>query len=899
MCRPGLDGVIDADKPLSAEHITPTDRLLARASVRPYIRHAGFPLRARQAMSKSRSDPVQDRTGAGGDTSDRSPSPMVQLRRELVSMSYAEQVEAIRPGRPLQPMPALTTATPGLAVQLFEDVTATDVGDRSTANLLDMTLGEFADYAEGQADWHLTPGLDDAQMTDLRTLLAFVLGQSCNRSACGDMLIADLRALGVDEATLALLAAYSSAQAGEYPTAGVPKTEYPDEAKEWAEYLAALEGALSGTLLSTIMPDWTFRHLADGDWVQDFIDYTLMCEPTYHARDGSEVVSFMDFLDFDQANPADYHGLLPTVRNYHRFTKRALGKLVTNFADTSKSKPLTLVLHSAFCHNGAFHRSEAITNVITNPENHTLMIEGAESLADITDQIGPLAETYGQGGYIDQVLIAGHGSFQRMQLAGTVVEQEGALQVEDDRLDVSAPGEDADEEELRNRADSEALLMELLDNMGYSDLDAPNRRIVLNACLGDVVDVREFDLQADPEAIREEMRANLEARPSLRDYIELMAGASGRPDLEVLGASGLTYSSDMELIDAVTGELVHRSRGRDPWFTSPKLEYIEHGTDLKGVLLTAVECFADPGPDALQTAMLYRLDRFEEPSWDIGLIRAVYATFAEDHHEDGSVLSLLTYTAEFLDKVKGGESFGAQQVETASHFLPSVSANTFWSAVAALDDFEGDVRLFGLHCWMFVEPSVASAFLDELSNRNCSVANQIFMPAVENLLPDLLPLPPGTPSNGQLVLALVAALASNTHAQQYLDGLIGSGDRFPPDLNIEDVLAGQATEAEVLTLLGRTPPPEPAPAPRNANIDLDGDNTNDFWVDPMVATATVTAESTGARHRPSRHEDSYARLREGTSVNIIGRHGHWYAIEYPDAPGGTAFVRRGAVDISG
>ncbi|MBK6621388.1 MAG: hypothetical protein IPG32_11130 [Saprospirales bacterium] len=86
--------------------------------------------------------------------------------------------------------------------------------------------------------------------------------------------------------------------------------------------------------------------------------------------------------------------------------------------DTSKAKPLTLILHTSIDHNGAFHRDPNFTAVVRDARMLTLMVEGFETLSEFQSQIGPLATTYGQNDRIDQIMIAGHGDAQFMELAG-------------------------------------------------------------------------------------------------------------------------------------------------------------------------------------------------------------------------------------------------------------------------------------------------------------------------------------------------------------------------------------------------------------------------------------------------------------------------------------------------
>ena len=81
-------------------------------------------------------------------------------------------------------------------------------------------------------------------------------------------------------------------------------------------------------------------------------------KPLLSATDGAEVRAFLalkaegDWKDFD--------GQVGPVRNIHHFRKGALAGLKKNVADTSRAKPLAVVLHSTVDHNGAFHRDENI-----------------------------------------------------------------------------------------------------------------------------------------------------------------------------------------------------------------------------------------------------------------------------------------------------------------------------------------------------------------------------------------------------------------------------------------------------------------------------------------------------------------------------------------------------------
>ena len=107
-----------------------------------------------------------------------------------------------------------------------------------------------------------------------------------------------------------------------------------------------------------------------------------MCEPLLEADNGAEIRSYLA-LRTEGADPRRYHGRLSDVRNIHRFEKALLDALVANLRYTRKDKPLYLILHSAFDHNGAFHRDPNLTAVFTDASHLTLMVEGKTSLAEV------------------------------------------------------------------------------------------------------------------------------------------------------------------------------------------------------------------------------------------------------------------------------------------------------------------------------------------------------------------------------------------------------------------------------------------------------------------------------------------------------------------------------------
>ena len=156
--------------------------------------------------------------------------------------------------------------------------------------------------------------------------------------------------------------------------------------------------------------------------------------------------------------------------------------------------------------------------MFTDATHLTLMIEGKESLAEMSSELGPLARKYGQGNKIQQVMIAGHGNAQVIELAGTL-----------DTAALDAGGTNTDAEQGDNltsstgaTADTDRFMAELLRNMAND----PSARIVLNGCLTASNSVN-APLDADPATAAQQVHDAISAEPSLQTYLGAAAAAAG------------------------------------------------------------------------------------------------------------------------------------------------------------------------------------------------------------------------------------------------------------------------------------------------------------------------------------------------------------------------------------
>ena len=200
---------------------------------------------------------------------------------------------------------------------------------------------------------------------------------------------------------------------------------------------------------------------------------------------------------------------------------------------------MTIVLHAAIDHNGAFHRDPYMTAVLTNTNINALLIEGGTTLDEYKNQITPLATTYGNNDKIDQVMFAGHGGSRIIEMAGTIsentVETEtyGTIRQDEEAIDLNG-----------DLVAAQAFFDEILANMDPAvvapvmpgGLTGPaaqaNRRILFNACLTNSNEVGSgLDLTTDRGTARRNVRDYITNNSSLATYMQTYAKSKGSDDI--------------------------------------------------------------------------------------------------------------------------------------------------------------------------------------------------------------------------------------------------------------------------------------------------------------------------------------------------------------------------------
>ena len=778
------------------------------------------------------------------------------------------------------------------------------------AEIRAMTLAKFDEYARKQADWENEPGkpaadapMSDAVRTQLRGVLEWGRGKDegvqAILTACGDMTVTALLATGLTDPVRKSLRAYAIAAAKAVPTAEVDTTDDVDKARKIGDALVKLEPALTQGVCHTVLrksDNWgdALDRLITTGMVDEFLKYVSTCQPLLEAP--REVDSFLKMHD-EAVDYASMKGQLKGyVRNLHRFEKAGLIALAANFADTGKTKPLFLILHSNLDHNGAFHRDPNITAVMTQAAHEVLMIEGVEKLADLGADIGPIATTYGKGGKISQVMIAGHGNTDVIQLAGTV-DSAGLGDVPfghevdqgEKSVDLtSAPGQ---------TKETDDFMKTLFANMAND----PNSRIVLNGCLTASQQVQ-GPLDPDPDKAAKQVAAAVKAQPSLVNYLRDSAKTAGS-NAKVMGANA---SFDQVALQDASGNLdIVAKGGSDPQLTAPKLDYIRAGTEPLGVLRAVLEVWAQdrtatpPTRTAADTVHNRVTTEAASKKWNPLVIQTLLKV-VDGAIDNAEQTRLLAGAADVL----GGMSEGSYSVSRLNSGVPHGLMSTIFTAMKDATDFAASAVTLTIHqAWMLADHAKEADFMTALDPDPLGDATKyVDIGEISGRLAALLPIGDAPhASKAQLKLALLAVTSGGVdpQAKAFLRAVAGPHPNFDPALGIDGLLDHTATVDRVEVAIGlhgdKVDPglggSKPPPAP---NVDVDRNAINDLHVESMTATGTVTAHRLNVREQPSLSAAIVGGLSSGDSVDIMGSTKYWYAIRV----GGRArFVFRTFVDV--
>jgi hypothetical protein len=772
---------------------------------------------------------------------------------------------------------------------------------RSFAEMKQMRVPAFIAYIQSQADWFTNPALTDDQRERIRALLLLIDDNvAAYFTYVGiwylDMFINDVTG-DESEANAEAIRSYASAVSAAhipFPISAAPAAVTTVIAK--GKEMVKLRRSFQDYMLRDALNETEFnRLLSRTGYIDDVIQYhdTAAQRPIFQAEDGADFQTFISFNTETGRHPLFYETtpLLNRIRNFHRFQKSALDRLVTNFGDTSKTKQVTLILHSALDHNGAFHRDPNLTAVITNGTMLTLMVEGFEHMSDYQAQVRSIATVYGRGpdNLIDQVMIAGHGNAQTMDLAGTIHEdpaRRGHIEEVGEGLDVR-PAHDAA---------TRSLLTEVLHFMANPAAGtggmSPHNRVVFNACLTGSNTVSAAIVSGDTAVASSEIITHINANPSLSTYLQNMAD----PSVHSIGSRA--SFGQVSLIGP--GDALDIISAGDPALTSGYLNYTEHGTEATGALRSALESWAH---DSVATiAAMQRRAALPAADWDNKIIKRAYQMIL--------ALPVPTNAEHFRQIALAAESLAEMKYESSAEagsnnfrFFQSAANLGIDADVADLittvsttpQGGSNEIRLALLQVWMIVDPAKQAEFMTRMSALSCNFLvrfTDIDFLAARGLMSTLLGGAGSDQAKFRLALTGVLGTNNDLSARTYLLGLLVN-NRFPPALNISSALGSASTETAILTKLGVF---SNAAVPQTANIDVGGTGTNTVFAERLNTTGEVDNPfGDFVFERPDTASAQLASLNYGDHIAIIGRMPDWYAIQFlrsSSAVPVTAFISR-------
>jgi len=799
----------------------------------------------------------------------------------VVAQSWRSLAAPVKAAAPVAPARAPMTGLSPQVVRRKHKQVAADV--KGAGALMLMTLADLHRHAETQLDWANNSTITAIQREQLWTWVHFARESDGILSGCGKFTIADLQLGAAKDDEKDALRAYGGAMTAKAPGVSLDKAAANVTAAiNWGDAIAKLNITPGTVVMKRIVNQEAFEKLMGvAGGVDKMIDYVKTCNPVLHAEDGAEVDSIADMIsdgiDYKAMNKA-----LPEIRSYHRFEKAALDQLVINKGVKGNAKPFTLILHSALDHNGAFHRDAELTKLIVHPTNFTLMIEGAKTLGAVAGDVEKLAKKYGKGGKIDQVMIAGHGNSESIELAGDVQVKGNKLDTTDNAL---YGGGDVDSDKVFDQI------------IKYMDPKSPNHRVVFNACLTNSNDVPASAVTKSSAASQQEVRKYIRNNPSITTYLK-----TKKPQLDVRGANGSIYT--VELVEA-SGAITIKDAD-DPMAMGTKLEYVELGTEAGGVLRAVVESYAHNKGKCIK-AMKKRL---AAPKGNIQHKKTVHILFTIITAAKAGVLKLAASLVNPAEHVPGLVQEAECRVEhvkapktPAAHItqiLGYMVTNVNWSNMPRVPLVMHQAML--AHRGAAVKDVLTVAGDTKL---DCQTAEDyVDFSVTKPYLAAMMAKSGATLSRGKQLLALLSVASGNTDpaCEKLLKTLVkkAGGKRLPATTSA--LLAGAISEDQILVKLGvkravrkaGSKAPVKGPDP-DANVDLDNDGTNETYVEPMSAKATLLGPVPTDVFKTPKAAVTIKTLATPKDVMIVGKHKTLYAIQMAD--GTIGYIYNGGVRV--
>ncbi len=754
---------------------------------------------------------------------------------------------------------------------------------RPVADFDTMTVGDLDSYADSRPDWATDPALGPRKDPLVKVLEFVRSGQPAPLGACEPMKVHDLESNGLATDDRDTLRAYArGVQSTE--TAGFSSTPVLVDALTAGIALLTLEGGIPRATLHHALgkqqegKDQFKRLMAKGlPEVGNLANYFSASHAYLEADNGADARSYLDMVETDGKRPETFIGNPARVHNYHRFEAKLLNKLAANETIEDRAKPLLLILHTGSDWNGAFHRDSALTDLVVHPRNLTVMVEGPETLEAAGSAAATIADRQGQNHRIQQVMLAGHGAPQAMDLAG-VPSPTGEVS--------AAQGLDL----AHNRARTEKFLRGLIGHMDTG----PDARIVLNACLTQADEVA-ANLPKDPAEARKAILGSLAKNPSLASRLRQLA-----PGRVVEGNIASVPAGTYMEVDAAgkgTG-VVHQQIPSDPTAASTNLpDYIEHGQEPEGCMRAVVVVWARDKAECLHRVGLRRAQAIG--GWTDRVVHDLYDMVAADSDNVNLMNRLANSVAGGLGELADPKNQNPNFTGGANNNLSPAEESSVFTPLHAFAGPGGQLAIDEV--WMINDPGRGADFFTELDSFGTTtdagphLSTGWLAPSTAALLPLASA---GAPTRAQMKLALWGVTGGRDEAGCHAFLLENAKTTrhvvTPAGTTVDGLTGGAAAEIDVLTTLGLAGHAVPAavggaPEP---NLDTDGDGINDTYVESVTRHGVIAGEGVRLRAQPSFAGAVLELLFMPTRLDVFGEHGAWLAV---DRGGRVGFVHKSLV----
>lgn len=755
------------------------------------------------------------------------------------------------------------------------------IGDGTPGNP-GLLVRDLMAYVTAQADWFTEPTLTAADRSLAWKVVLLVREGSHMSAALGGLRAGDIARLsGGDLAALRKYTACfdSSAQTIQMSSAAGTMAR----ALELGRAINTLEMFVPAPVMRVVIPESGLTYLVDNSKISDLWAYYILFRPTLETQEEWQHIEVLL-----NEGVTTYAALMGWVRDLHIFTQATRQRLVANVGDTSRSRPVMLVLFSATDWNTAFMQAANMEAAILDANNLALVIQGPDSIAQATTSVTRIADDYGQQtrswdwdtwsmvtspGRLGQVVIAGHGSDQSVEMASSGANPHAAgdnryVAYDEDPIDSSDPV-----------ANGTQLLIDTV----LTRMDPADANIVFAGCLVGSHDIPAgTDVSGSAADAQRNLQAALAAHPNLADYV--------RGRMTALGITGTVHASNASTtfdsfnLDA-SGQ-ARLSNPDDPDVSGSKLQYLRTGIEPEGALRAALECYANAaiGPATTTAEMRTRVAGL---AGNTGWWETVTRTGMELTLPPAPALVEIAKLLDLSHRVEAWFFAGWAEminVQRMSDNVTAAEAPTVFPALLTSSWASDDHLAVGVPmAWLKHSPGQAGPFMAALTAS--SLDREGFQPLiargiVDSKLATLLPIS-ATPTSGELLLALTIALDDGAsmppHVRTFLRTAAGGATTttFPAALGVSSLISA-AEELRVLEDIGLAPssgPPSGGGGTTvvDGNVDSTDDGRNDTFVTVSPYEATVTASRLNVRDRASTGSRVIDTVSSGDTVQVMGR----------------------------